>query len=76
MVVMIKFLNVKENLENKLDVLLQLIRDILAGEVINESMLTFKRPGTGISPIELDKILENQKIDIKEDTLLKYSMLE
>lgn len=52
-------------------------QDILAGEVINESMLTFKRPGTGISPIELDKILgKKSKVDIKEDTLLKYSMLE
>lgn len=50
--------------------------DIKKGEVITESMLTFKRPGTGISPAEIDNIVgKTASIDIKEDTILQYDMV-
>jgi len=51
-------------------------QDITADEIITENMLTFKRPGTGISPNELDKVIgKKSKVDIKEDTLIEYFML-
>ncbi len=51
--------------------------DISIGEIITEDMLSFKRPGTGISPIELDKVIgKTSKINIKEDELIDYSMLK
>jgi N-acetylneuraminate synthase len=51
--------------------------DIKAGEIIIKEMLTFKRPGTGISPTEIDDIIGKiVKNDIKEDTILQYYMFE
>ena len=39
--------------------------------------LTFKRPGTGIYPSEIDHVVgKTAKIDILEDTLLDFDMLE
>ena len=53
------------------------VRDIKKGEVIDGDDLTFKRPGTGIYPSEIDKIIgKTAKIDILEDTLLDFEMLE
>ena len=50
--------------------------DIKAGDIIREDMLTFKRPGNGISPSEIHKIIGTQAIiDILEDSVLDYSML-
>ncbi len=38
-------------------------------------MITFKRPGTGISPIDLDRILGRQvKVNIEEDTILTWEL--
>ena len=38
--------------------------------------ITFKRPGTGISPAETDQVIGKQAIeDIQEDTLISYEML-
>ena len=52
-------------------------RDIRKGEAIEEDMLTYKRPGTGISPSEIDNVLgKKAKEDIKEDDLLSYEVLE
>jgi len=52
-------------------------RDIAIGEEIAEDMLTFKRPGTGISPSDLEKIIGKKvKIGIKEDDLIDYNQLE
>lgn len=52
-------------------------QDIKIGEKITEEMLTFKRPGTGISPNDLDKIIgKKAKISIKEDDIIDYSNLE
>lgn len=50
---------------------------IKKGEEITREMLTFKRPGTGISPSEIESIIGKVVIkDIAEDTILKYEMLE
>jgi len=38
-------------------------------------MLTFKRPGTGISPTDIDKVLgKKTSINIKEDAILTFDM--
>ncbi|MBO5424204.1 MAG: N-acetylneuraminate synthase family protein [Lachnospiraceae bacterium] len=50
--------------------------DIKAGTVLTRDMLTFKRPGTGIPPEELEKILGKTIVEnLAEDTILQYSML-
>ncbi len=51
--------------------------DIKKGEVISKSNITFKRPGTGISPSEVDSVLGKvAKMDICEDTLIDFEMFE
>ncbi len=50
--------------------------DIKAGETIREEMLTYKRPGTGITPDKMPELIGlRAKIDIEEDTILKPEML-
>jgi hypothetical protein len=50
---------------------------IKEGTLITADMLTCKRPGTGISPTEMDNVIgKKSKIDIAEDELLKYEYLE
>jgi len=52
-------------------------QDMAIGEEIREDMLTFKRPGTGISPSDLEKVIGKKvKIAIKEDDLIDYSHLK
>lgn len=52
-------------------------KDIKKGEKITADDLTFKRPGTGISPSEMDDVVGKMAIeDISEDTLLDYTMFE
>lgn len=49
--------------------------DIPAGEVINSEMLTAKRPGTGISPSDIQSVLgKKARYEIKEDTILTEEM--
>lgn len=51
--------------------------NIKAGEIITKEMLTFKRPGTGISPAEIENLIgKKTKIDIEEDTILQIGMFE
>ena len=46
------------------------------GAVIVESALTFKRPATGISPRELDRVLgAKARRDIEADTILQWKDL-
>ncbi|MCF0128409.1 MAG: N-acetylneuraminate synthase family protein [Pseudobutyrivibrio sp.] len=46
---------------------------IPAGTVITEEMLTAKRPGTGISPVETPKMVGKvAKVDIGEDEIMKW----
>ena len=52
-------------------------RDIKKGEKITADDLTFKRPGTGISPSRINDVLDKTAVvDIPEDTLLDYEMFE
>jgi N-acetylneuraminate synthase len=53
------------------------LRDIKKGNVIVREDLTFKRPGTGIYPSEIDNVVGRiSKEDIPEDTLLDFEMFE
>ena len=52
---------------------LVLARDIKAGMVITEDVLTTKRPGTGISPNQIDKIIGKTVLEDQEkDTVLRW----
>lgn len=51
--------------------------DIKKGEIITKEMLTYKRPGTGISPADVNKIIGKKcVVDISDDTILQYNMFE
>ncbi len=51
--------------------------DIKKGETITESDITFKRPGIGISPSQVDDVVGNVAAqDISRDTIIKFEMLE
>ncbi|HID63129.1 MAG TPA: hypothetical protein EYP49_10375, partial [Anaerolineae bacterium] len=51
--------------------------DIPKGSIITRDMLTMKRPGTGISPMEIDKVIGSRASqDIPEDTALTWDMLQ
>lgn len=50
--------------------------DIPKGTVITKDMLTFKRPGTGISPDNIDKVIGcTAVVDIEDDTIIQENML-
>jgi len=54
-----------------------LVNDIPAGKELNEKDLTYKRPGTGISPIYWDEVLGLRTIkELKSDHILDWSDLE
>ncbi|ERJ01131.1 MULTISPECIES: N-acetylneuraminate synthase family protein [Eubacteriales] len=45
------------------------------GTIITEDLLTYKRPGTGISPDKIQSVLGKvASLDIEEDTVINYSM--
>lgn len=51
--------------------------DIEKGDIISREMLTFKRPGTGISPSDINKIVGRvAKETVTEDSILQYEMIE
>ena len=50
---------------------------IKKGQKITKSLISIKRPGNGIRPIEIPKILGKiAKYNIKKNTLLKFKMLK
>ena len=50
--------------------------DISEGTILTENMITFKRPGTGISPRDLPRIVgRTARTDIKKDSVLNWQML-
>ncbi len=52
-------------------------RDIRAGEILTEDHLEFRRPGTGISPNDADRLLGRAaRQDIAADTLLSEDHVE
>ena len=51
--------------------------DIPVGTAITREMLTFKRPGTGISPQDTDAVVGKvAAVDIANDTTMTFEMLE
>lgn len=51
-------------------------RDIVSGEIINEDMLTIKRPGFGIQPYLKSQIIgKTARVDIKEDQWIEWNMV-
>jgi N-acetylneuraminate synthase/N,N'-diacetyllegionaminate synthase len=51
--------------------------DIPKGSILNEAMLAIKRPGTGIEPKNLEKLLTRKtKVNIKKDDIIEYDFLE
>lgn len=54
-----------------------LLQDLKKDTVLTEKMLTFKRPGTGISPSKINDVIGRIiNRDLKEDTLLTEDMLK
>ncbi len=52
-------------------------RRIPEGAVLSGDMLIMKRPGTGISPMEIDTVVDRvAKMEIPEDSALTWDMLE
>lgn len=52
-------------------------RKIPAGNIINMDSLTWKRPASGISPKHIDEVIGKKAvIDIEEDAILKWDMIE
>ena len=52
-------------------------KDIKKGESITSDALTFKRPGTGIAPSQIDDVIGKKAlVDIAEDTLIDFDMIE
>ena len=52
-------------------------KNIHKGDVISRDMLTFKRPGTGISPRDLDKVIGMiAKREIGKDEIIMWNMLK
>ena len=53
------------------------VKDIKKGDVITSELLTFKRPGVGIPPYRIDDVIgKTALVDITEDTLMDFDMLE
>ncbi len=53
------------------------LRDILKGTIITEEDLTFKRPGSGISPDKINSVIgKTATVNIKADDILDESMLK
>lgn len=52
-------------------------KDLKAGDVIKDSDLAFKRPGTGIRPDEVKYVVGRElRIDVLEDSVLKWEDLK
>ena len=51
--------------------------DVRAGETLTESILTYKRPGTGVSPAHWDSIIGRRVAkDLEKDHVLQWSDLD
>lgn len=51
--------------------------DIKEGTVITEKMLTFKRPGVGISPDQISEVIGRAAAcDIEDDTIMTWDLIE
>ncbi|WP_346937720.1 N-acetylneuraminate synthase family protein [uncultured Clostridium sp.] len=53
-----------------------LTQDVIKGENITKELITFKRPGTGISPSDLEKVIGRKvALDLDEDTVLTWECI-
>ena len=53
-----------------------LTKNIKKGDVITSDIITFKRPGIGISPARIDDVVgKTALVDIAEDTIIDFDML-
>ena len=51
-----------------------LSKDIKIGEIFTDENLTYKRPGTGISPLYWDKIIGRKSLNnLKSDYILQWT---
>jgi len=51
--------------------------DLKAGTVLTANLLEIKRPGSGISPVDMDKVLGKRlKTDVREDEVITWDDLE
>ena len=72
-----KITNVEMVTKNKYHVSAISNKKIESGQVIKESDIIFKNPGTGIPPKEVQKIIGKTAIfDIVEDTILETNMFD
>lgn len=56
---------------------IHLCRDVKAHEIITDDMLIMKRPGYGISPMEINQIIGKRAVkDLFEDQILNYDDFE
>ena len=52
-------------------------KDLKAGDVLRKSDLICKRPGSGISPIDIDKIIGCKiKKSLKNDEILRWEYID
>jgi len=50
--------------------------DVRAGEALTESVLTYKRPGTGVSPVHWDAVIGRRVArDLERDHVLQWEDL-
>lgn len=56
---------------------IHLIKDVKIGEIISREHLIMRRPGDGISPMDIEKVIGRKaKYSIEADTKLKWEQLE
>ena len=49
-------------------------KDLKKGHIIKEENITYKRPGTGISPLHWDEVIgRSLKVDLSADHILDWS---
>ena len=54
-----------------------LTEDIKKGDIITADLISFKRPGTGISPARVDDVVgKTALVDISKDTLIDFDMID
>ena len=62
-------------LSNKVSIIS--LQDIKQGETITSETIDIRRPGNGIQPIDLEKVIgKKSKIFIPKETPLRWEMIE
>lgn len=70
---------IEDEKENRLKLRKSIVanKDIKLGTIISKDMLAVKRPGTGIPPKNIKKIIGSKVLkEIKKETVIDFSMLE